>query len=262
MSLRGRVAVITGASTGIGGATASLFAKEGAKVVLCARTASKLESRLKQIQDDGGEGMIIPTDVAKKDDVESMFSHVFEKYGKIDIIIVSAGVNGVWAPIEDLSVDDWDHTMGINLRGTFLCIKYAVPYLKRSQTSSIVVISSINGTRTFCNTGASAYSVTKAGQIALVKMLAPELAKYKCRINAVCPGAIDTNIEEHTEKRNLENARLPIVFPEGYIPLTGKQPGKSEDVANTCLFFARDDQSGHITGSEMYVDGGESLIGI
>eukprot|EP00026_Physarum_polycephalum_P015770 Phypoly_transcript_16538.p1 GENE.Phypoly_transcript_16538~~Phypoly_transcript_16538.p1 ORF type:complete len:263 (+),score=33.12 Phypoly_transcript_16538:70-858(+) len=261
MSLKNRVAVITGAGTGIGAGAAKLFAKEGAKVVLCARSKDKLEATLKEIHDGGGEGMIMPCDVKKEEDVQKLYKETFEKYGHIDIVVANAGINGVWAPIEDLKVEEFDETIATNLRGTFLAIKFAVPFLKRNQSSSIIVISSINGTRIFTNTGSTAYSCSKAGQVTMTKILAPELAKFKIRINVVCPGAIETNIDSATERRNLEDIRIPIEYPEGTIPLTGKTPGKSEDVAQTCLFFARDDLSGHITGTEIYIDGGESLVG-
>jgi len=237
MSLVNRVAVVTGAGTGIGAGVAKLFAKEGAKVVLCARSKDKLEATLKEIQGAGGEGIIIPVDVKKEEDVQKLYKDTFEKYGHIDIVVANAGVNGVWAPIEDLKVEEFDDTIATNLRGTFLAIKFAVPYLKRNQSSSIIVVSSINGNRTFTNTGSTAYSCSKAGQLTMTKMLAPELAKFKIRINVVCPGAIESNISAATEKRNLDDIRIPIEYPEGYIPLTGKVPGKADDVAQTCLFF-------------------------
>src|SRR5690606_13470790 len=138
--------------------------------------------------------------------------------GGINIVFANAGVNGVWAPIEELTPEEWDETIAVNLRGTFLTIKYTVPYLKQ-RGGSIVVNSSINGTRVFSNTGATAYAATKAAQVALTKMLALELAPHAVRINVVCPGAISTQIGENTQKRDLDELGVPVEFPEGWHPL-------------------------------------------
>eukprot|EP01113_Clastostelium_recurvatum_P045887 TRINITY_DN7955_c0_g2_i1.p1 TRINITY_DN7955_c0_g2~~TRINITY_DN7955_c0_g2_i1.p1 ORF type:complete len:276 (+),score=42.42 TRINITY_DN7955_c0_g2_i1:34-828(+) len=259
LPLEGKVAVITGAGSGIGAATAELFAKNGAHVVLVGRHAEKLEKILKGIEKEGGKGTIFEGDASEEEDVRKLYAKVKEECHRLDIIVANAGVNGVWAPISQLNVDEWDTTMKINLRGTFLTIKYGVELLKEGGSlGNIIVVSSINGTRIFVNTGASAYATSKAGQLALVKMLAPELAQDHIRINCVCPGAIDTDIGENTEHRNLDDIRLPIEYPQGYIPLTGKKPGESRDVAEAILYLAN---ATHVTGTELYVDGGESLIG-
>jgi NAD(P)-dependent dehydrogenase (short-subunit alcohol dehydrogenase family) len=123
----------------------------------------------------------------------------------------------------------------------------------------VIVTASINGTRTFSNTGATAYSATKAAQVAMTKMLALELAKHKIRVNAVCPGAIDTEIQENTEKRDLEKEQEPVEFPEGKIPLTDGKPGTADEVAELVLFLASD-RSRHITGTPVWIDGGQSLL--
>ena len=122
----------------------------------------------------------------------------------------------------------------------------------------MIVTSSVNGTRIFSNTGATAYSSSKAGQVSLTKMLALELATSKIRVNVICPGAIETNIEESTEERDLEHVRIPVEFPEGSQPLA-KGSGSSEQVARLVLFLASD-ASDHITGTEMWIDGAESLL--
>ena len=178
--------------------------------------------------------------------------------GRIDIVFANAGINGVWAPIEELEPEEWDRTLGINLKGTFLAVKYAVPYLKK-QGGSVIVTSSVNGTRIFSNTGATAYSASKAAQVAFTKMVALEMAKHRIRVNVVCPGAIETNIEESTEKRNLEEAKEPVEFPEGEIPLTDGEPGKADQVAQLVLFLASD-ASNLISGTEIWIDGTQSLL--
>src|SRR5205085_3308264 len=128
--------------------------------------------------------------------------------GGLHVVFANAGVNGVWAPIEELSVEDWRSTIAINLTGTFLTIKFAAPHMRRSG-GSIVVCASVNGTRIFSNSGASAYATSKAGQVALTKMLAVELARSRIRLNVICPGAIDTEIDQNTEPRDVEQAKLP-----------------------------------------------------
>jgi NAD(P)-dependent dehydrogenase (short-subunit alcohol dehydrogenase family) len=173
-------------------------------------------------------------------------------------VFANAGINGVWAPIEDITPDEWDRTIETNMRGTFLTLKYTVPYLKR-QGGVVIITSSVNGTRVFSNTGATAYSCTKAAQVVMAKMLALELAKHRIRVNVVCPGEIQTSINENTHQRNLEGVREPVEFPAGRIPLTDGSPGKSLQVAQLVAFLASDAAS-HISGTEIWIDGGESLL--
>ncbi|RIV19938.1 SDR family oxidoreductase [Fibrisoma montanum] len=256
--LAGKVALITGAGSGIGRATALLFAREGAKIAALGRTKEELDEVVAKIQRSGGEAMVMVSDIAKVDDMQQAMQQIEQQWGRLDIVFANAGINGVWAPIEDLEPDEWDRTMNVNLRGTFLTVKYAIPLLKR-QGGSVIVTSSVNGTRIFSNTGATAYSCTKAAQVAFTQMAALELARDRIRVNVICPGAIDTSIEESTEKRGIEEAKVPVEFPEGKVPLTDGKPGKSEQVADLALFLASD-RSSHITGTPVWIDGAESLI--
>ncbi len=160
--------------------------------------------------------------------------------------------------VKALEPDEWDKTLAVNLRGTFLTVKYAVPHLKR-QGGAVVITASVNGTRVFSNTGASAYSASKAGQVAFAKMAALELAKHRVRVNVICPGAIDTAIEASTEKRDVEREKEPAEYPAGQIPLTDGQPGTSEQVAELVLFLVSD-ASRHVTGTEVWIDGAQSLL--
>jgi len=173
-------------------------------------------------------------------------------------VFANAGINGVWAPIEELSLDDWSRTIAINLTGTFLTIKHATPYLKK-QGGSIIVTASVNGTRVFSNTGATAYSTTKAGQVAMTKMLAVELAPHNVRVNVVCPGRTETEIDENTQQKDLERIKFPVEYPKGKIPLDDGKPATSKEVAELVLFLASDAAS-HITGTEIWIDGGSSLV--
>lgn len=255
--LEGRVALVTGAGSGIGKAAALLLAQEGARIAALGRTDEELRGSVQEIKQAGGEAIPVVADISKPEEMQRAVEQVSERWGRIDIVFANAGINGVWAPIEELEPDEWDRTLEINLKGTFLTIKYAVPLLKK-QGGSVIVTSSVNGTRIFSNTGATAYSSSKAGQVALTKMLALELAPSKVRVNVICPGAIDTNIEESTEERDLEHVRIPVEFPEGSQPLE-RAPGSAEQVARLVLFLASD-ASDHITGTEMWIDGAESLI--
>ncbi|HEV2147580.1 MAG TPA: SDR family NAD(P)-dependent oxidoreductase [Longimicrobiaceae bacterium] len=259
MQLQDRVALITGAGSGIGKATAVLMAKEGAKVAALSRTEEELEETVREVEACGGEGMVITADVSKAGDMERAIREVVERWGRLDVVFANAGVNGVWAPVEELEVDEWEKTIAINLTGTFLTLKYAVPHLKK-QGGSVIVNASVNGTRVFSNSGATAYASSKAGQVAMTKMLALELARARVRVNVICPGAIDTEIDENTERRNLEGIGVPQEFPEGPHPLRGK-PGTSQQVAQLVLFLASD-ASSHVTGTEVWIDGGESLLGL
>ncbi|RYD39059.1 MAG: SDR family oxidoreductase [Verrucomicrobiaceae bacterium] len=249
---------MTGAGSGLGAAAARLLASEGAKVGLLSRTASELEKLAQEISAAGGEAMVLPADISKMEEMTAAVEQLEARWSRLDIVFANAGVNGVWAPLDELSLEDWDHTLGINLRGTFITVKSAFAALKK-QGGSVIVTSSVNGNRMFSNTGATAYACSKAGQVAFTKMLAPELACFGIRINVICPGAIDTKIDENTDRRDLEHIRLPIEFPEGQIPLTGKTPGTSEQVAKLVAFLASDESS-HITGTEIYIDGGQSLL--
>lgn len=258
MQLTNKVALITGASSGIGKAAAKLLAKEGAKIAAVDRTESAGQKLVAELQQVGGEALSTIADISKPDQLQQAVQQVIDHWGRIDIVFANAGINGVWAPIEELEPEEWDKTLSINLKGTFLTVKYAVPYLKK-QGGSVIITSSVNGTRMFSNTGATAYACSKAGQVAFTKMMALELAKHKIRVNVICPGAIETKIDENTERRDLEEIQEPVEFPEGEIPLTDGQPGSSEQVAQLVLFLASD-ASTHITGTEMWIDGGQSLL--
>ena len=234
------------------------MAKVGAKVALLGRSEDELQKTLAQIEANGGAAIPLLADISQPEQMQQATQKIFDKWGRLDIVFANAGINGVWASLEELAPEEWNKTININLTGTFLTVKYAVPYLKR-QGGSVIITSSVNGTRVFSNTGATAYSCTKAAQVAFSKMVALELAEHSIRVNVICPGAIDTNIDENTERRNLEEIQEPVEFPEGKIPLTDGKPGTSEQVAQLVLFLASE-ASSHITVTEMWIDGGESLL--
>lgn len=258
MELDGKVALVTGGGSGIGAATCKLFGREGARVATISRTLSEVEETAEAVREAGGEALALEGDVSNPEDVERAVQRVEDEWGRLDVVFAHAGVNGVWAPVEELPPDEWRKTVDINLNGTFYTVHYAVPLLKR-QGGAVVITASINGTRKFTSWGASAYASTKAAQVAFMKMTALELAKHKVRVNAVCPGAIDTQIDENTDKRDVEAAAEPVELPEGNVPLTDGAPGSSDQVAELVLFLASD-RASHITGTEVFIDGGESLL--
>lgn len=259
MRLKNKKALVTGGGSGIGEETAVLFAKEGADVAIISRTEEDLEESAGRIKEKSGkEVLILPADISKAEDVQKAMKEIQKKWRKLDIIFANAGVNGVWAPLEDLEPEEWKKTIDINLNGTFYTVKYAVPLMKKNG-GSIIITSSVNGTRKFSNTGATAYSSTKAAQVAFTKMVALELASHKIRVNVICPGAIESGIQKRTEKKKIEKEKEPVEFPEGKIPLTDGKPGKAIQVANLVLFLASDESS-HITGTEVWIDGAESLL--
>ncbi|MCA1970396.1 MAG: SDR family oxidoreductase [Rhizobium sp.] len=259
MEFHGKVALVTGAGSGIGKASAMMLAARGAFVGLLGRTEDELQQVLLAIETAGGEGRVLVADISDETAMRDAVEGLWSAAGRLDMVVANAGINGTWAPIDELRPEEFDQTISVNLRGTYLTLHHAVPKLKKTGGGSIVVVSSINGTRTFTSPGATAYSATKAAQLAMVQQLALELGDDHIRINAVCPGAISTSIDDNTQIRNREDAEVPVHFPEGDIPLTGGTPGEAADVAEVIAFLVSD-RARHISGSPIWIDGGQSLL--
>ncbi|WP_019998366.1 SDR family oxidoreductase [Aureimonas ureilytica] len=257
--LEGRCALVTGAGSGIGRASALLLAARGARVGVLARSAHDIQAVVAEIEAAEGEALPLVADVSDEAAMREAVERFMARFGRLDIVVANAGINGVWAPIDDLKPDEWDRTIAVNLRGTYLTLHFTVPHLKAAGGGSVVVVSSINGTRTFSTAGATAYAASKAAQLAMVQQLALELGRHRIRVNAVCPGLIATDIADSTIKRNQDLARVPVTWPEGDIPITGGKPGRAEDVAATIAFLASD-AAAHITGSPVFIDGGQGLL--
>jgi NAD(P)-dependent dehydrogenase (short-subunit alcohol dehydrogenase family) len=254
----GKVALITGAGSGLGEATACLLARSGAEVGLLGRTKAELERTREAIERSGGSSHVLVADISQSVELRGVIDDFVRRVGALHIVFANAGVNGVWAPIEQLTAEEWQRTLDINLSGTFFTLKHCVPHLKK-QGGSVVICSSVNGTRMFSNTGATAYAVSKAGQVALTKMLAVELARHRVRLNVICPGAFETSIDDNTEQRGIQGVRLPVEYPEGAVPLTDGEPGSAEQVAHLVAFLSSE-AACHITGTEVWIDGGQSLL--
>jgi len=256
--LDGKVAFVTGGASGIGRGASIRFASEGARVAIADAKVEDAQAVCTEIEKMGMEAIAIPCDVSDAVSVHDAVETAVGKLDGLDIVFANAGINGVWTPIEELQPADWDQTIATNLRGTYLTVHFAIPHLVQAGAGSIIITSSVNGTRTFSNPGASAYSTSKAGQVAFMKMAALELGRQNIRVNAVCPGAIHTNIGESTEQVDVEKIGIEVELPKGSPAVHGGQ-GEPADVADVCLFLASD-LSRHVSGVEIFVDGGASLL--
>lgn len=259
MTRVGRVALVTGAGSGIGKATALLLARHGISVGALSDTEAEVRATAEEIGQAGGEAIPLVADVGDTASMRDAVARLLRVFGRLDIVVANAGINGIRAPIDEIAPDEWDETIRTNLRGTYLTLHLAIPHLKKAGGGAIVIVSSVDGTRLFSDSGSSPYSCTKAAQVALAKVAALELARHRIRVNAVCPGSIETEIGDNTYERNVERAEVKVEYPEGEIPLTDSQPGSAEDVAELILFLVSE-RSRHITGTPVFIDGAQSLL--
>jgi NAD(P)-dependent dehydrogenase (short-subunit alcohol dehydrogenase family) len=253
-----KVVVITGGSTGIGFSAAKIFCEKGAKVIITGSTQKKLDTAVEELK-KSGQIEAFRADVADEREMKAVFEHIKEKYGQADVVFANAGANGVFSPLEEMKVEDWDRTFAVNTRGTFLTLKYAIPMMKEKKSGSIIINASINGTRCFTSRGAIAYAGSKSAQTTIGKMAALELAPFHIRVNVICPGATSTNIEEGTHHAGNDKLTKWIDFPNGIIPLSGDTWSTPEQVAEAVVFLAGE-KSSVMTGAVLFVDGGQSLI--
>jgi NAD(P)-dependent dehydrogenase (short-subunit alcohol dehydrogenase family) len=259
MQLSGKVALVTGAGSGIGRASARRLAREGARIGALSQSEDEVQEIVQELRAHGHEALGLVADVSDSTAMRSAVETLARTYQRLDIIFANAGINGVWAPIDEIEPEEWDRTINTNLRGTYLTLHYGVPHLKAAGSGAIVITSSINGTRVFSNAGATAYSATKAAQVAMSQMLALELAKHDIRVNVICPGKIETGIQAKTQARHLEEAREPAEYPEGKIPLTDGEGGTAEEVAELVLFLVSN-RARFISGTPVWIDGAQSVF--
>jgi len=245
--LDGKVAIVTGGSSGIGHATTLLFAQEGAKVVAADWDETKGVGLVEEVRKQGGDGTFVKVDVASPDDVQRMVTTAVETYGRLDVLFNNAGVEGEQAPTADCTLENWDRVININLKGVFLGMKYAIPKMLESGGGVIVNNASIAGLVGF--QGIPAYCASKGGVIQLTKTAALEYAKQNIRVNVICPGVIWTPMVERFVGGNPEmRTALEALEPVGRF-------GKPEEVARLVLYLASDDSS-FCTGAPFIVDGG------
>ena len=258
LRLSGKVAVITGGSSGIGRATAYLFAREGAKVVIAARSQEKGEETAKRIRGDGGEAIYVKADVSIYSDVKNLIDSTAQKYGKIDVLFNNAGI-AVINSLVDTTEKEWDDTIDINLKSVFLCSKCVVPHMIKNGKGSIVNTSSIYGL-----TGGpyySAYTASKGGVTLLTKAMALELAQYNIRVNCICPANIMTDMVRNEIQIWAKREGKSVKEVEAHMAdmqAIKRVPGP-EEVAPAVLFLASDDSS-FITGAALTIDGGYTAL--
>lgn len=244
--LENKVAVITGAASGIGAATAKLFAREGAKVVIADLQEALADQTASDICQSGGEAIAITTDVTDRQQVQNLFNKATELYGCVNILHCNAGVLIVGSA-ETPSEEHWHKTLNVNLTGTYLCAKYGIPQLKKSPHSAMIITASVSGL--MGEPDLMAYDTTKGGLVNLTRQLAVEYAKDGIRVNSVCPGWIDTPFNDPIyELTPFEESSLGDVVPLA-------RQGTPEEIATAVLFLASDEAS-YITGHNLVVDGG------
>jgi len=245
--LEGKVAIVTGAASGIGRASALLFAEEGARVVVADWDAAKGEEVAREVKGKGGEAKFVKVDVSRAEDVQVMVNAAVGSYGRLDVLFNNAGVEGEQAPTADCTLENFDRVIAINLRGVFLGMKYGIAAMLKTGGGSIINNASVAGLVGF--TGIPAYSASKGGVIQLTKTAALEYAKEHVRVNAICPGVIWTPMVERFTSAGEEVRRaLEAMEPVGRF-------GTAEEVARLALFLASEDSS-FCTGAPFVVDGG------
>jgi len=251
--MKEKVVLITGASSGIGRATAEAFAAKGANIVVAARRKKELDTLVTSIEAKGGKASAIRTDVSIAKNVEQMVAHTIKVFGRLDYAVNNAGVEGKLNGITDLSEDDWDQVLDINLKGTFLCMKYeARAMLNLGHGGAIVNIGSVNSFLGF-PTG-SAYVTSKHGLIGLTTSVSAELAPQGIRVNLLCPGVTDTPM--HQRLRGVVGDDL---YDQGLLPTVHlKRAGSPEEIAKAIVFLCSDESS-YITGTTLTADGGLTL---
>lgn len=242
-----KVALVTGAASGIGRATALAFSREGAKVVVADVQVEGGQETVSMIEKAGGEAIFVKTDVSKSSEVEAMVKKTIEAYGRLDYAYNNAGIEGDTAPTADCTEDNWDRTININLKGVWLGMKYEIPEMLKQGKGAIVNCSSVAGLVGFL--GIPAYTASKHGILGLTKTAALEYAKTGLRINAVCPGVIRTPmIERFTRGDDQAEAQLTAMEPIGRV-------GEPEEIASAVVWLCSDAAS-FVTGHSMVVDGG------
>lgn len=248
--LDGKVAIVTGGSSGIGRATAIAFAQEGAKVVVAARRTDEGEETVRLAKEVGGEALFLQTDVAKAAEVEALVNKTVETYSRLDYAFNNAGIEGEILPLHEQSVEQFDQLMAINLRGVFLCMKYEIAQMLRQGGGAIVNNSSMVGLVGFPNV--SPYIASKHAVMGLTKSAALDYAKLGIRINTVNPGFIATDmivrLAEGMGDAQAANQQLTNMVPMGRM-------GSPEEIASTVLFLCSEAAS-YITGQSLVVDGG------
>ena len=230
MQLEGRVAIVTGSGRGIGRAIAGLFAEEGARVTVTARSADEIESAVAEIRSAGGEALAVTGDISVESDVSRIVQETVDRFGQIDILVNNAAANLPHIDLVDIEPDDWRRVIDVNINGPYLCTRAVSPHMTSRGRGSIINISSIGGRRG--GRGRGPYRVSKAGMINLTETLAAELREHGINVNCICPGGVDTEMIRMISGggRNRSELMPPV------------------EIARLALFLASDDSSA-VTGT-------------
>jgi len=245
MNLKGKVALVTGASRGIGRAIAIAFAEKGCNVGINFRkNYEKAKEVLEVVESYGVDGILLQADVSDYNQVRSMVEKLMEKFGRIDILVNNAGIFTTTKPIQEVTDEEWDRIMNVNLKGVFYCCKAVVPYMIKQGGGKIINISSTAGKRG-SRASSLPYAVSKAGVLGLTYTLAYQLAKYNILVNAVVPGQIETDMQKELmtpELLEMQKKETPV-----------GRFGKPEEVAHAVIFLAEND---YVTAEVINVCGG------
>lgn len=249
-SLQGKVAIITGASQGIGEAIAMTFAQAGARVVVSSRKLESVARVAHEIERTGGAAIAIQAHMGFPDQVKSLVAQTIEKWGRVDIVVNNAGTNPHFGPILTADEGQFEKTLDVNLKGYFRLAQVAVPQMQKQGDGKIINIASIAGLHPPHKMGV--YGITKAGDIMLTQVLARELGQFNIQVNAIAPGIVQTKFS----RALWEDAELMARY-EANVPL--RRVGKPEDVAGAALYLASP-ASDWVTGTVLVVDGGATLV--
>ena len=246
MKLSGKIALVTGASRGIGKAIAREFSENGATVVISGKDKTRLDSAARELK-----AFAIQADIKKESDVQNLINKTVEKFGRLDVLVNNAGVFPKIKLLHEISDSEWRDVLDVNLTGPFYVTKYAIPHLQKNG-GSIINIASSAGLKAYENFNADSYSASKAALILLTKCWALEYAKSKIRVNCICPGVVETDMTSEFLSSPAMRDMMNFAYPIGRF-------GTVDDVAKAALYFASDQDSSWVTGAILPLDGGESL---
>ena len=252
-SFKDKVVLITGGSSGLGAATALRFARDGAKVVIAARRAEQSEAVVRQVEELGGQGFFIRTDVSKRADIEAMVAGTVDRFGRLDCAVNNAGMGGPGTvPLADVEEEHWDRVMNVNLKGVFLCMKYEIPAMLKNGGGAIVNMASIYGLKPN-NLGATPYGTSKFGVVGMTKIAAIDYGQKGIRINAICPGFT------HSELVDPLLRDAPDVMRKMVDHYTAQNRiGDADEIADVIAFLCSHDAR-FVNGAALAVDGGDRM---